>query len=155
MREYNKDKLLPEEQSQAFHRTTAQLLFMCARARTDIRTAVSFLCTRCKEPDEDDWGKLKLVLKYLYSTMHIKLCLSVDNLQTLTWWVYASCDLHWYIRSHKGMVMYLGLGAAMSGSWSQKLNTGSSTEAELVGIDDVIKHIMWGLYFIQVDTPLL
>eukprot|EP00957_Ditylum_brightwellii_P049892 3782196-Ditylum_brightwellii.AAC.1 len=37
----------------------------------------------------------------------------------------------------------------MSGSWRQKLNTGSSTEAELVGIDDFLKYIMWGLYFIQ------
>ena len=37
----------------------------------------------------------------------------------------------------------------MSGSWHQKLNVGSSTEAELVGIDDALKHIMWGLYFIQ------
>ena len=45
--------------------------------------------------------------------------------------------------------MSLGLGSAMSGSWLQKLNTGSSTEAELVGIDDALKHIMWGLYFIQ------
>ena len=47
------------------------------------------------------------------------------------------------------MVMSLGLGAAMSGSWRQKLNTGSSTEAELVGIDDALKYIMWGLYFLQ------
>ena len=45
--------------------------------------------------------------------------------------------------------MYLGLVAAMSGSWLQKLNTGSSTEAELVGIDDALNHIMWVLYFIQ------
>ena len=81
--------------------------------------------------------------------MHIKLRLYVDNLQTLTWWVDASYVVHWYSRSHTGMVMSLGLGAAMSGSWRQKLNTGISTEAELVGIDDALKHIMWGLYFIQ------
>ena len=37
----------------------------------------------------------------------------------------------------------------MSGSWRQKLNTRSSTEAELVGNDDALRHIMWGLYFIQ------
>ena len=37
----------------------------------------------------------------------------------------------------------------MSGSWRQNLNTGSYTEAELIGIDDALKHIMWGLYFIQ------
>ena len=85
VREDNKDKLLPEEQAQAFHHPTAQLLFMCARARPDIRTAVSFLCTRCKEPDEDDWGKLKQLLKYLYGKMNMKLCLSVDNLHTFTW----------------------------------------------------------------------
>ena len=99
----------------------------------------------CKEPDEDDWGKLKRVLTYLYGTMHMKLCLSVDNLQTFKWWVYASYDLHWGSIIHTGMVMSLVLGSAMSGSWLQKLNTGSSTEAELVGIDDAIKHIMWGL----------
>ena len=85
MREDNKDKLLTEEQAQAFNLTTAPFLFMCARARPDIRTTVWFLCTRCKEPDEDDWGKIKRVLKYLYGTMHMKLCISVDNLQALTW----------------------------------------------------------------------
>ena len=122
---------------------------MCACARPDIRKAVSFLYTRCKEPDEDDWGELKRVLKYLYSTMHMKFCLSVDNLQTSTWLVDASYGVHWGSRSHTGMVMSLGLGAAMSGSLRQKINTGSSTEAELIGIDDALNHIMWDFYFIQ------
>ena len=136
------DKLLPEEVALDFHRTTAQLLFLSARASPDIRTAVSFLCSRTKAPDEDDWGKLKRVLKYLYGTRHMKLCLTADSLHTLTWWVDASYAVHWDSRSHTGMVMSLGLGGAMSGSWRQKLNTGSSTKAELVGIDDALKYIM-------------
>ena len=37
----------------------------------------------------------------------------------------------------------------MSGSWRQKLKIGGSTKAEIIGIDDALKHIMWGLYFIQ------
>ena len=37
----------------------------------------------------------------------------------------------------------------MSDSWRQELNTGSSTEAKLVGIDDAPKYSMLGLYFIQ------
>ena len=77
--------------------------------------------------------------------MHMKLFLSVDNLQTLTWWVDASYAVHWDSIIHTGMFMSLGLGDAMSGNWRQRLNTGSSTEAELVGIDDALKHIMWGL----------
>ena len=47
------------------------------------------------------------------------------------------------------MVMLMGLGAAISGSWRLTLNTGSSTKAELVGINDALKYIVWGLYFIQ------
>ena len=47
------------------------------------------------------------------------------------------------------MVVLIGLGDAMSGRWRHKFNTGSSTKAELVGIDDALKSIIWGLYFIQ------
>ena len=47
----------------AFLHTVAQLLFMRSRARRDIQTAVAFLTTRVKGPDEDDWGKVKRVLK--------------------------------------------------------------------------------------------
>ena len=52
-----KKSCLPEEQARKFHRTVAQLLFLGGRARPDIKTAVSFLTTRVKKPDEDDWGK--------------------------------------------------------------------------------------------------
>ena len=79
----------------------------------------------------------------------MKLCLTADNLENITWWVDASYTVHWDSRSHTGIVMSFGLGDVMSGSWRQKLNTGSSTEAELVRIDNALKYIMWGLYFIQ------
>ena len=72
----------------------------------------------------------------------MKLFLTADTLDTLTWWVDALYTVHWDSRSHTRMVMSLGLGAVMSGSWRQKLNTGSSIEAILVGIDDTLKFIM-------------
>ena len=50
-------KLLGEDQAMIFHKIVAQLLFLCMRARRDIQTAVSFLTTRVKHPDEDDWGE--------------------------------------------------------------------------------------------------
>ena len=51
-------ELLPEELASQFHRTVAQLLFLCMRARPDIQTVVSFLTTRGKSRVMDDWGKL-------------------------------------------------------------------------------------------------
>ncbi len=69
---------LNEEQADAFHHTVYQLLFAANWAHRDIQTAVLFLTTRVKDPDKDDWGKLKQVLKYLNRTKHLKLTLEAD-----------------------------------------------------------------------------
>ena len=53
------------------------------------------------------------------------------------------------MRSHTGAVILFGLGAALSMSTKQKINTKSSTEAELVGVDDSLPFNIWCLYFLQ------
>lgn len=73
-------KELDEDKAMQFHRTTAQLLFLSTRARKDIQTAVSFLTTRVKSPDSDDWEKLKRVLQYLQATQTLKLRIQVEDL---------------------------------------------------------------------------
>jgi hypothetical protein len=94
IREGKEAKALEEERSLAFHHTIAQLLFMATRARRDIQTAVAFLTTQVKNPDEDDWGKLKWVLKYLNSPKYLKLNLTVDNLGLLKWYVDGSHNVY-------------------------------------------------------------
>jgi hypothetical protein len=64
VRPQHETSFLPEEQARSFHHTTAQLLFL-SRVRRDIQPTIAFLTTRVKQPDEDDWGKLKKLLKYL------------------------------------------------------------------------------------------
>ena len=78
-------KLLPEEQARQFHRTVAQLLFLCKRARPDIELVVSFLTTRVKEPDEDDWEKLKHGLVYLKGTLYMKRHTKADSPSMIRW----------------------------------------------------------------------
>jgi hypothetical protein len=142
-------RFLPEEQAQDFHHVVAQLLFLSSRARRDIQTAVAFLCTRVKRPDEDDWGKLKRVLKYLKGTRGLKLTLSVDNLSIIQWWVDASYVVHEDCRGHTGAMMSLGKGAVTSFSTKQKINGKSSTEDELIGVDDAMPRILWTKYLIE------
>jgi hypothetical protein len=148
-REDTDRKLLPEEQAQHFHRTVAQLLFLSCRARRDIQTAVAFLTTRVKEPDEDDWKKLVRVLKYLNGTRHMKLTLTVDSLNIIRWWVDSSHMTHDDCKGHNGGMMLLGRGAVISMSGKQKLNVRSSTECELVGTYDILPTILWCKYFIE------
>jgi hypothetical protein len=132
-----------------FHHSVAQLLFVSTRVRRDIQTVVAFLTTRVKKPDEDDWGKLKRLLKYLKGTKHMKLTLRVDNLGIMLWWVDASYNVHDDCRGHTGAMMSMGKGAPISFSRKQKLNVRSSCEGELVGIDDALPVILWARYFIE------
>jgi hypothetical protein len=72
---------LSKELAEVFHHTVYQLLFAANRARHDILTAVSFLTTWVKASDQDDWGKLVRVLKYLNGTQYMKLILSADEMK--------------------------------------------------------------------------
>jgi len=149
VRDPSETKLLPEEQAQAFHRATAQLLFVSQRARRDIQTAVSFLTTRVKAPDEDDWGKLRRVMLYLKGTRSLKLTLSADDLSVVRWWIDAAYAVHEDCKGHTGASMSLGKGATSSGSWKQKIQGRSSTEDELIAVHDMLPQILWSKHFIE------
>ena len=62
---------IPDEQAMAFNRNVTKLLFISNHAYCDIQTFIAFLTMQVKEPDEDDWGKFKQVLKYMNGT---KIC---------------------------------------------------------------------------------
>ena len=51
-------KKLNEEMKIIFHRTAAQGLFVCKRARPDTQPTMAALCTRVKSPGHKDWNKL-------------------------------------------------------------------------------------------------
>jgi hypothetical protein len=141
--------LLNEEQARAFHHAVAQLLFASARSRKDIQTAVLFLTTRVKQPDEDDWGKLTRLLKYIHGTVYMPLILNADSLSVIKWWVDASYATHGDCRGNTGATMSLGRGSVIGMSRKQKLNTKSSTECELVGVDDASPQMLWTRYFVD------
>ena len=75
------------------------------------------------------------------------LILLADSLTLSRWWVDAAYAVHDDCRGHTGAGMSFGQGMALSYSWKHKINTKSSTEAELVGVDDLLGYILWARYF--------
>jgi hypothetical protein len=141
---------LDEEQADAFHCTVYQLLFAVNRTRWDIQTAVSFLTTRVQEPDEDDWGKLKRILKYLNGTRNLKLTLSTDQLKfAIHWYIDGSHQVQEDCRDHTGSLVTFGKGAISSSSNKMKCNTKSSTKTEFISFADKLTDIIWMRYFIE------
>jgi Reverse transcriptase (RNA-dependent DNA polymerase) len=126
-----------------------QLLYLSQRARPDIRTAISFLCTRLTDPDQDDYKKLIRVLKYLQSTIDLPLVLSADGFNKVQWWVDASFAVHPEMKGHTGGTMSLGAGSVYSTSVKQKMVTRSSTESEVVGVYDVLPQMIWTTNFLK------
>jgi hypothetical protein len=107
----NERKVLGEEQARACHHSVAQLLFATARARKDIQHTVAFLTTRVKSSDEDDWMKLKRLLKYIRGTIYMPLILKADSLNIVKWWADASYATRGDYKGHTGATMSMGTGS--------------------------------------------
>ena len=78
---------LKSEQKDLFHKFVAKLQFFGKRARPDLQTAISFLSTRVREPDTDNYKKLIRLMKYLKGTKDIPLTLEANNSGCIQWWV--------------------------------------------------------------------
>ena len=88
-------------------------------------------------------------MSYLQVTRDETLTLKADSENIVKWWVDVSFAVHPDMRSHTGAVMTLGQGAIQSISTEKKVNTRSSTEAELVAVDDVMAQILWTKNFLE------
>ena len=139
---------LSKEKSDRFHSIVAKLLYVAKRGRIDIQLVIAFLCTRVSCSTEEDWNKLKRVMQFLNRTLNDTMIIGADCLTMLKTWVDASYGVHPDMKSHTGGVMSLGRGVIMSKSSKQKLNTKSSTEAELVGASDYLPSTIWAKMFL-------
>ena len=140
--------LVPSEQ-EFFHHVVAQLLFLCKGARPDIQTAIAFLYTRVQHPTDEDYAKLARVICYLRGSTSLPLRLQADSLTISNWWIDASYAVHPDFKSHTGGVFSLGRGGIYGTSTRQKINAKSSTEAELIGVAEVLPQVLWTRYFLQ------
>ena len=145
------DKALPLEKTKAdvYHKVVAKLLYVSHRGRPDIQLAIAFMCTRVSCSTTQDWGKLKRLLQYLSRTMDDVLTIGADSLEKLVTWVDAAYGVHQDMKSHTGGAMSFGRGAVLCKSSKQKLNTKSSTEAELVGASDYLPNTIWVKMFLS------
>ena len=93
--------------------------------------------------------KLTRVLRYLQDTIDDCKKNGINSIDTLETWVDAAYAVHPDMRSHTGGTMSFGTGVIHTKSSKQKLNTKSSTEAELVGVSKYLPYHIWLVNFLQ------
>ena len=106
---------------------------------------------RVRKLDEDNWKKLRRLIRYLKRNIKLPLILRSDGVNVLKWWVEVSYADHDNMREHTGGTMSMGKdgrGSIISIPKKQNLNTKSLTEAELIGADDAMPQMLWIRYFL-------
>ena len=133
----------------ALHTLVSQTLYTTKCAHSDTCTAIAFLTTRVREPDLDDWAKLTHLMKYLRGAKELPLILSANNSGIIKRNVDGSFGVHPNMKGHTGGVVSFGRDFPLVTSTKQKLNTRSSTESEIVAMDDCMPTICWTWYFLE------
>jgi hypothetical protein len=90
-------------------------------------------------------------MEYLRVDRLCPLILSANGSGVLIWYVDASFAVYPNMRSQTGGGLTMGRGFPIVSSTKQKLNTQSSTESELVGVDDMMPIVVWSWYFLMAE----
>ena len=98
-----------------------------------------------QKPNKSDWEKLHRLVRYLRCIKNLHFILRYDGCCISKWQIDASFAVHPDFRLHLGGALFLHEkgGGIITGSTKQKLNTRSSTEAELVAVDDFLAKVLW------------
>ena len=94
-------------------------------------------------PATDDCNNLARVINYIQGTIFLLLIFSIDKSGNIKWYADAAFEVNKDMSNHTGGFMNIGTGVAYVQSSKQKLNTKSSTEAKLLGVDDVLTQLIW------------
>jgi hypothetical protein len=79
----------------------------------------------------------------------LHLTLSCTDLRNLTWYIDGSHASHNYMKGQSGAALLAVECALMFKSSKQKVNPSSSTESELIAVDDALPTVQWTKNFLM------
>ena len=138
---------IDEARADIYRKFVAKLIWVMKRGRPDIEPTTSFLCTRVKGPDRDDWHKFKRCMCWIKQTATDVCTVGADNLLDMIVMIDSAHAVHNNMRGHTGGITSYGTGVIDQKSSKQKMNTRSSTETEHVGTSEYLpKPIFFELF---------
>jgi hypothetical protein len=135
--------LLSDKQSLDYLSLVMTLMFAAIRTRPDILLGVTFLATKVKSPTKRDWNDLTRIFGYLKASPEFSLSFQRGQGCRLEIYADASFKVHDDTCGHSGMIIKLFGNLIYFKSGKQKLVTKSSTEAELIALDDAATYSAW------------
>jgi len=119
------------------------LMFLARFTRIDILMPVTFLATKSADPKQKDYHKGMRILNYVVNTRTRHLWFKSDAKLELKVFTDASHMLHSDAKGHGGIIVTYGGTIVASKSFKMKLVTKSSTESELVAVEESVPYVLW------------
>jgi hypothetical protein len=142
------DFLLYDDKDEDFDKTkflslVMSLMFLARFTRPDILMPVTFLATKSAGPKFQDYQKLLKILGYVLTTKTTHLWYKSCEPLCVNIYADAAHMLHKDSKGHGGIIGTLGTAPIFVKSFKLKLVTRSSTESELVCLEEATAYSVW------------
>ena len=129
------------QQEDLYLNIVERIRFVSFRPQSDLKTSIAFLTMRVYHPNIDDYKNLVRCVRRIRATEEITITLEASKASVTRWWIDSTYGVHSDTNIHSGGMMSLEKGAIQRKSINQKLNTQSSTGANIVGVDNHMSSI--------------
>jgi hypothetical protein len=119
------------------------LMYLARFTRPDILMPVTYLATKSASPTLSDYKKALRILAYTATTKSRALNFKSNADLTLKIYADAAHMLHKDGKGHGGIIGTMGSAPVFSKSYKFKLVTRSSTESEMVCLDEAVTYAIW------------
>ena len=135
--------MVDEKRRHLFHRLVYRLIYYIIRGKRDLHNALSFLSKCPNFFNKGNYCKLWRLIYYIYATIDLEAKIGIDNIRKLITFIDASFRVHSNMRSHTNSATIFGIRVFVSDSKMQKLNTTSSTDAEIIATSGYILKVIF------------
>jgi hypothetical protein len=119
------------------------LMYLARFTRPDVLMPVTYLATKSACPKQSDYNKGMRILAYVVGTRNRTLLFTARANLTLLIYADAAHMLHKDTKGHGGIIGTLGSAPIFNKSFKFKLVTRSSTESEMVCLEEAVTFALW------------
>jgi len=119
------------------------LMYLARFTRPDILMPITYLTTKSAAPTQSDYAKAMRFLAYTATTKNRVMFFKAEADFTLRIYADAAHMLHKDGKGRGGIIETMGSAPIFSKSYKFKLVTRSSTESEMVCLDEAVMYAIW------------
>ena len=140
---------LNAKEKQYYQSLIMSLMYLARLTRPDILFPTTYLATKSSNPSALDLLKAKRIVKYIASAPNIGINYYSNSSMKLMIHADASHLVHPDGFGHTGIVITLGNSVVFARSVKQKMQTLSSTESEMIALQEASTYVVWMRYLLK------